>query len=448
MAVIVSLCWLIGFSTLERPSEYWHPEDLNYAGCRVGALAGYDSERVARSALPKAKIVGFSEFEDAFVALLAGKIEGFVYNEHVLNTALRTHPDHFRILEEPMAMEPAVVLVSKKSAALLQPLNEFIRTYHKSECYYDMYTRWCQNDEYVPMPEIPVVNDDGAVLRIGTSGTEEPSSFFDADDELTGFDIEFARRFAAYAQRKPQFICCPDDEIIDELREGKLDIVIDDYNANEAPEDVLCSLPYFDSDTKMLVRSGAGGGMDANSFGASGHFIGDPRVRFILLGFVNTLALFVLSTVFGFALARIVRELEKRGSRRILFAIDYTLEALRYIPPPILLLVFFSAVFRGTSAWLAAVLALSIWFAARMETVCAAGVDVWLPIMRLRMPELIAWTSVVGTVGICDLTYAADLICARSLAALGPLVSIAAAYGVINWVTEYIFYRAERKLGE
>ena len=95
-AVALSVAHLVSTGAYERPEEFTRPADLDRQDCRVGVLSGYDSEKVSRKVFPRAQIVGFHEFEDAFMALLAGRIEGFVYNEHVLNVGTRTYPNRRR----------------------------------------------------------------------------------------------------------------------------------------------------------------------------------------------------------------------------------------------------------------------------------------------------------------------------------------------------------------
>ena len=128
-AVLLSVAHLISVSSYERPDEFNRPSDLNRQDCRIGVLQGYDSAKVSRKVFPNAQIVGFHEFDDAFMSLLAGKIEAFVYNEHVLNVALRAYPHRLKVLDDAIASSPSVVLVSKKRSDLLPKLNTFIRNY-------------------------------------------------------------------------------------------------------------------------------------------------------------------------------------------------------------------------------------------------------------------------------------------------------------------------------
>ena len=456
-AVALSIAHLVSSGSYERPNDFRKPADLDRQDCRVGVLAGYDSETVSRKVFPRAQIVGFHEFDDAFMALLAGKIEAFVYNEHVLNVALRAYPNRLKMLDDAVASAPSVVLVSSKRPELLPKLNTFIRNYRASGYYDDMFTRWCQSDVYVPMPKIPEADGSQGVLRIGTSGTEEPSSFIDDSGALAGFDIEFIRRFAQVNHLKPQIVCRPDNLILEELAADKLDIVIDDYNANEVESGILVSDGYFDSDMKVLVQSGDASGMMLGSkrLGFSKTLFKDPRIRVFVTGFFTTLGLTILSAVFGYLFAWILLLIKRRAPGFLRGAIDSVLEVVRLLPPPVVILTVSCAILTSASPWVVSVVAFSFWFAAFLVPSCdgegAAATPVrgclraWLPVSRVKLVELMQWTSVVGSISLCDLTMAADIVCGRTLAAFGPLLSVAAAYCLMNWIVDRGVKFLERK---
>ena len=446
-AVVLSIAHLISSGSYERPNEFTKPADLDRQDCRIGVLEGYDSEKVSRKVFPRAQIRGFHEFDDAFLALLAGQIEAFVYNEHVLNVALRAYPHRLKMLDDPVASSPSVVLVSWKRADLVSRLNSFIRNYRKNGYYDSMFTRWCQSDVYVPMPNIPDGNGSAGVLRVGTSGTEEPSSFYDDSGKLVGFDIEFIRRFAQVYGYRAEIVCRPDELILEELAAGKLDVVVDDYNANEVEGDVLVSNGYFDSDMRVLVRNGDSTGLMLGSkrLGFSRTLIKDPRIRLFVTGFFTTLGLTVLSAFFGFVFAFVILLVRGHAPAFLVKAIDGVQEVVRLLPPPVVILTVGCAILSSASPWVIAVVAFSFWFAAFLVP-AGEGVRAWLAVSRVKLVELMQWTSVVGSISLCDLTMAADIVCGRTLAAFGPLLSVAAAYCLMNWIVDRGVKFLERKL--
>lgn len=448
IAAAIAIAHLIGAGAYERPKDFTHVAQLDCADCRVGVLAGYASERIAREAMPHASFVGYHEFDDAFTALLAGRIEAFVYNEHVLNVGLRTYPNRFRILDEVLAREPSVVLVSKKRLDLVAGLNRFIRGLRASGIYEDMFTRWCQSDEYVAMPEITEGLCTNGVLRVGTSGTEEPSSFVDDSGSVTGFDIEFIRRFARFMRMRPEISCLADDEVIPALKRGDLDVVIDDMAASEAEPGLLVSDGYFDSDTKVMVRAAQVGDLMLGSkrLGYTSRLIKDPRIALFVRGFLTTLAITLLAALFGTLFACVMWKIRCHVPQLAQKGIDGLLDVIRLLPPPVVVILFASVLMADYSIWAIAVGAFSFWFGAFVVPSVQGGPKSWVPVVKDRLIGLMQWTSIVGYVGVCDLTMAADLVCGKSLAALGPLVSVAAAYCLMNWIVERIGEFVERKL--
>jgi len=448
VTVVAAVAHLVGAGVYERPSDVTRVDQLDKADCRVGVLAGYASESIARARLPQARIVGFHEFDDAFTALLAGRIEAFVYNEHVLNVGLRAYPNRFRVLDEVLNREPAVVVVSKRHLGLVSKLNRFIRGLRRSGIYDDMFTRWCQSDEYVPMPEISDAGCTNGVLRVGTSGTEEPSSFVDDSGALVGFDIEFIRRFAAFMRMKLEISCLADEDILSALRRDELDLVIDDYSAAEVEPGVLISDGYFDSDMKVMVRAAGADGLMLGSkrLGYTSRLIRDPRIALFVRGFLTTLAITVLAALLGTLFALVAWKLRCHVPAIVQRGIDGLLDVIRLVPPPVVMILFASVLMADYSVWAIAVGAFAFWFGAFIVPAVPGGPKSWVPVVKDRLIGLMQWTSIVGYIGICDLTMAADLVCGKSVAALGPLVSVAAAYCLMNWIVERIGAFIERKL--
>ena len=439
---------LIGLAVYERPVTFERPMDLNRQDCRVGVLGGYASERVGRRVFTRAQIVGFDDFEEAFVSLLAGTIDGFVYSDHVLNVGFRAYPNRFKILDESLADAASVVLLSPQRGDLLPEINKFIANTRQLEIYDEMVARWCQSDEYIPMPEIPEPDGSKGVLRIGTSGEEEPSSFYDDDGNLTGFDIEFARRFAQMVGLKPEIVCRPDGVILQELLAGELDMVIDNYTVDEAIPGVRASDDYFDAEMKVLVRTGDESEMMLGStrLGYSRRLIKDPRIRLLVTGTVTTLLLVLLSGLAALGLTVALWAVESRLSPAARAHVSRGARIVRFVPPPVLMMIVALPVFSVHGFVFALVLPVALAFAAAVEPHLFAKPHEAIGAFRERMTDLVNWTSLAGLFYVCDLFFAVDLICGRSWVALGPLVSLSAGYCLLNWGIARAFDVWERRL--
>jgi len=436
--------FLGGAGDFRRPSKFEKVNELNRPDCRLGVFVGTGSEQLARNLFPNSKIVVFDDAVDAGTSLLGGHLEGFVGAEHVLHVLCRAYPLRLRMMDEPLDRHPYHVVLKAGDDKLLAEVNAFIAKYREDGTYDDMFLRWCQADEYVPMPEIPVSCGSNGTLRVGTSGLVEPSTFLDDDGNLTGYDIEFARRLGFALGRKVTFVLKPDTDFMDELAAGQIDIVINNCNDPECPKGFAYSDGYLDSDKKVLLAEAQPGldkrldalMLDGTRFGVADALIKDPRARLFVNGFINTLAITLLSALFGFALARVARAVERRLPKAGYYVVDYVLNGIKWTPPLLLLLLFHGALMYWANPWMTAVVAFGVWFAAYLEPVAGGDPQEWLPVVRLRLPVLLQWTSVVGYISVFDLTMAVDLVCGRSMKAAVPLLSVAAAYGLIAWLID------------
>jgi len=176
--------------------------------------------------------------------------------------------------------------------------------------------------------------------------------------------------------------------------------------------------------------------LEGTRFGVADVLIKDPRVRLFANGFVNTVAITLLSALFGFALAYGMRRFERRLPKAGVLLLDGFLAGLRWTPPLLLLLLFHGGIMWWAWSWLTVVVAFGVWLSAFLESVACGGQLAWLPVMRLRLPVLLQWTCVVGYISVFDLTMAVDLVCGRSAKAVVPLLSVAAAYGLIAWLID------------
>jgi len=234
------------------------PYELNRAGCRIGVLADCDSEYLSRKMFDRAEIVPYDDPRAAVRHLLTEKIDGFVFDEHVLRLAQWHYPDRFRILETPIDTDPSVIAVSVKRPDLQAELNRFIAAYRKDGTYDAMFLRWCHDPERRPEDVPPVkkilyTGADARPLRVGVDPVQEPNAFIDAKGRLVGFDIEFAYRFGRYGHYRIELVQESEQELLRRLAAGKLDVVVANLGRDDR-SDMLWTDGYLDSDIMMMVK--------------------------------------------------------------------------------------------------------------------------------------------------------------------------------------------------
>jgi len=242
-----------------RHAAFTHPYDLNDSRYRIGVLAESDSERISRTIFNKAEIVPHDDMRVCAVHLLSEKIDAIVFDEHVLRLMQWRYPDRFEILEQPLDTDPSVIGVSDKRPDLLAKLNLFIADSRSNGLYDDMFLRWCHDPHRdavrLPvLPDAPKMPKDAPVIRVGTDPIQVPNSFFDDDGNLRGYDVEFIRRFAVANGFNVQFEFQPEQELLDQLARGELDVVVANLAKETFRKGILWTDGYLDSDIMMMVK--------------------------------------------------------------------------------------------------------------------------------------------------------------------------------------------------
>jgi cystine transport system substrate-binding protein len=92
------------------------------------------------------------------------------------------------------------------------------------------------------------------VLKVGLEGTYPPFSFQDADGQLTGFDVEFAKALAKHMGVEAQFQAAPFAGLLGAVASGRTDVVVNQITMT--PERMAAfgfSAPYTVSGLQIIV---------------------------------------------------------------------------------------------------------------------------------------------------------------------------------------------------
>ena len=116
-----------------------------------------------------------------------------------------------------------------------------------------MRNRWLIRLDTV-MPEIPRPKNPELVLHVGTSGVVPPYSYY-RGTELTGFDIEFIRRFAQWLNADVQVKIYDYNSIVAAAVSGNIDIIVANLNeTQERKEKIDFSDPLVKIVNAMMVK--------------------------------------------------------------------------------------------------------------------------------------------------------------------------------------------------
>ncbi|SDC58439.1 amino acid ABC transporter substrate-binding protein, PAAT family [Pelagirhabdus alkalitolerans] len=97
--------------------------------------------------------------------------------------------------------------------------------------------------------------EEEGTLVVGTSGTYSPVTYFNDENELTGFDVELVREIADYLDLEVEFETMDFDGILPALRNGQIDLAVNDFAITEERlETFTFTDPYKFSYGSIIVR--------------------------------------------------------------------------------------------------------------------------------------------------------------------------------------------------
>ena len=232
LILLVLLLVLAGAAVAE--GEITSKAQLNQPGMRVGVGTGTTAAMMVEQEFPNAELV-YLEGADGYEAVALGKIDAYVYERQQMELAIASGRKGVHLLDENMeGAVPIAVGISpaSKTPDLEQNINAFIAATKADGTLDDMFRRWV-TDSDLTMPDIDMPTDPKLHIIVGTTGTVPPFSFY-SGDELVGYDIEMARRFAAWMNADVSFKVYDYGAIIIAAKTGDVDLIM--ANLNIMPE--------------------------------------------------------------------------------------------------------------------------------------------------------------------------------------------------------------------
>ena len=223
---------------------------------------------------PDAKLIPYADKILAYTDVALGRIDACVDARKEMEFAIQRGFSGVRLLDENYTLNRVAVGISPVSPIpdLRQRLNAFIVERKADGTLDEMYERWVIREEET-MPDIPPAEDPAFTLRVGTTGTVMPYSYY-VGDELAGYDIELAHRFASWLGAALEFRVFDFGGIIPAAERGNIDCIMSNlYYTEEKNEVIPFSDVLFEVEITAMVRDdgqagGDGGGMDAGEGGA------------------------------------------------------------------------------------------------------------------------------------------------------------------------------------
>ena len=445
---------------------------------RIGVLLGSAQDTYATKNYPQATVLQYRTPADMVLAVKTGKVDAAVYDADPLREVLR-QDQTIGLLGDPAFSFFVGVGFDKDRDALREQFNAFLAEIRRNGVYDDMIRRWVENGD-TTMPEIEKTQSNGELV-VGVSDVGLPFAAV-KDNQLTGFDIELAERFATHLGKTLTLSNMEFGSLIASVLTGKSDMIASSiFITDERTKQIDFSEPYYEMATRAFALkeniaaydAGAAAETTSPSFlrnvASSFHsnIILEKRYLLIWDGLKTTVVISVLATAFGTLLGALIcfMRMSKRSALNLPARIYIAI--LRGTPVLVVLMLVFYVVFASVdiNPVLVAIIAFGMNFGAYAAEIFRTGIEgvdrgqteaglamgftrvatFWyivmpqaarrvLPVYKGELISLVKMTSIVGYIAVQDLTKASDIIRSRTFDAFFPLVMVAILYFAISWI--------------
>ena len=178
--LLISILCLSLFPTAGASGSITDASQLNSPMMIVGVDQGSAVETAVNRELPQAQKAYYNEKYLGYQAVAQGKIDAFAYDRLQMELAIRGGMQGVRLLPGSLGETLKIAVGVSPNAAipdLMKKTNEFIAEIRADGTLDSMWERWCAGEnENAEMPDIPVPENSGIILKVGTSGVVPPYS--------------------------------------------------------------------------------------------------------------------------------------------------------------------------------------------------------------------------------------------------------------------------------
>ena len=270
-ALLVWMLWLLPAGIAEQEKLPVTSLDmLAQPGISIAVGLDTPAESALKRDYPQATQIPYSDRFLAYLDVAKGRVDACVNARREMEFAIDHGLTGVRLLDENYFSTKIAVGISPASGIpdLKDRLNAFIAEKRADGTLDDMYDRWVIRDEET-MPEIPAAEHPSFTLRVGTTGSVMPYSYY-IGTELAGYDIELAKRFAGWLGAGLEFKVYDFGGIVPAAEAGSIDCIMSNlFYTEEKEEAIPFSDVLFEVEITAMVRD--------DGEAASGEADGDAR---------------------------------------------------------------------------------------------------------------------------------------------------------------------------
>ena len=434
-------------------------------------------------------ITRFNKGADAVQALKQNKVDCVIIDEQPAKAFIEKNTE-LSILEEEFAIEDYAICIAKENTALRDEINQALSELKEEGTLADIIGNYIGDDTKGKTPYVSPKNISRTkgTLTMATNAAFPPYEYYE-NGVAVGIDVDMAQAVADKLGMELKVSDMEFDSIIIAVQSGKADIGVAGMTVTE---DRLKNIDFTDSYTTasqvIIVKNGnaAVGLSFQEKFYQT--FIEQDRWKYIPKGLFNTIIITVFAGIMGIllgfllAIIRVANDRnENRGTAvRVLNGIAKCyLTIFRGTPVMVQLLIMYYVIFASVKVnpIVAAVLAFGLNSAAYVAEAVRAGIisieigqfeagrslgftygktmlyiimpqaiKNALPAMCNEFIALLKESSIVGYIGLMDLTKAGDIIRSNTYEAMLPLCSVAVVYLIIVVILTAGVGKLERRL--
>ena len=434
------------------------------------------------------EVARYNKGADAVQALKQNKIDCVIIDEQPALAFVDKNPE-LKILDEEFTNEDYAICVAKGNDELLDKINGALDELKQDGTLESIINNYIGVDAgktpYVSSDD--VIRDNGT-LTMATNAAFPPYEYYE-NGTIVGIDADMAQAISDKLGMNLVISDMEFDSIIAAVQSGKADFGAAGLTVTEDRlKNINFSEAYTTAKQVIIVNTGEGANQQSLVEKFKQVFIEKDRWQYIPKGLRNTLIITFFAGVIGiilgflFAIIRVAndRNDEKKLGIRVLNAIvKVYLTIFRGTPMMVQLLIMYYVIFASVKAnpIMTAVLAFGLNSGAYVAEAIRAGimsveigqfeagrslgftygqtmihiilpqaVKNALPAMCNEFIALLKESSIVGYIGLIDLTKAGDIIRSNTYEAFMPLIAVALVYLVIVMFLTFLVGRLERRL--
>lgn len=434
------------------------------------------------------EVARYNKGADAVQALKQNKIDCVIIDEQPALAFVDKNPE-LKILDEKFTNEDYAICVAKGNDELLDKINGALDELKQDGTLESIINNYIGEDAgKTPYVSADDVTRDNGTLTMATNAAFPPYEYYE-NGTIVGIDADMAQAIADKLGMNLVISDMEFDSIIAAVQSGKADFGAAGLTVTEDRlKNINFSESYTTAKQVIIVNTGEGANQQSLVEKFKQVFIEKDRWQYIPKGLRNTLIITLFAGVIGiilgflFAIIRVAndRNDEKKLGIRILNAIvKVYLTIFRGTPMMVQLLIMYYVIFASVKAnpIMTAVLAFGLNSGAYVAEAIRAGimsveigqfeagrslgftygqtmihiilpqaVKNALPAMCNEFIALLKESSIVGYIGLIDLTKAGDIIRSNTYEAFMPLIAVALVYLVIVMFLTFLVGRLERRL--